>query len=126
MRIKALVMKARLDLWFKGDRKNEREVLILELYDQDELESFPNTFDYRLSQDEMAELPLVPDDRPEARPGAKRLDISAFKGALVEISARDWKVQKGGRLLFLGRLVALPTKSVGNGAAPKRQTAVSV
>jgi len=117
MRIKATVVQCRVDTWFKGDRKQERDVPVLVLLDSDPLEAMPNTFDYRMSEDEIAALPQVAVEG--GRPGEKKPDVTVLRGKEIELSARDWKVQKGGRLLYLGRLVALPPAN--GGPAPVKQ-----
>lgn len=113
MRVVAQVVQTRVDTWFKGDRRQERDVPVLVLLDTDDKEAMPNTFDYRLSEDEIAQLPTIPVEG--GKPGEKAPDVSILRMKTLEFSFRDWKVQKGGRLLYLGRMVS-PVPS-GNGGA---------
>lgn len=82
-----MVVQDRVDTWFKGQR-DERAVRVLTLLDQDTEQKMPNTFDYRLSDDEAKAHP------PES------LTMKS-----VTLSVRSIKPEKAGRLVFAGVLV---------------------
>lgn len=94
MKISALVVQDRSDTWFKGQR-DERHVRILTLLDSDLDNPMPNTFDYRLSDDE-----------------AKIVPAGSLNMKPVTVSVRAITPAKAGRLVFAGAFV-LP-----NGAKP--------
>lgn len=88
-----MVVQDRADTWFKGQR-DERSVRILTLLDTDIEQPMPNTFDYRLNEEEMKAHP----------PGSLTMKP-------VTLSVRSITPAKAGRLVFAGVLV--------NGSASK-------
>lgn len=91
MRIDCLIVQRRTETWFQGKR-DEKEVLILTCLDTDPVETYPQTFDYRPSEEEQ-----------------KSHDFSKVMTPL-SLSVRDIKAGKSGRYVFVGRVV-------GNGVA---------
>jgi len=87
MRVSALVVQDRRETWFKG-QKDERTLRIWTCLDTDPLEAMPATFDYRPGDDE---LKAHPEGSMSMKP--------------VELSVREIKPGKGGRFVFLGKLV---------------------
>lgn len=111
MKISCSVVQVRSETWFRGKR-DEREVPVLVCLDTDPNEAYPNTFDYHPKDDELRDLPQIEDPK---HPGRKLPDTKALLGKQIELSVRDFKVQKGGRYSFVGKMVAVP---LSNGGAP--------
>lgn len=87
MRLSLMCLQDRGDTWFKGSR-DERAVRALTLLDTDTENPMPNTMDYRLSAEEMKEIPA-----------------GSLNQKSVTISVRDIKPGNGGRLVLVGSLV---------------------
>lgn len=81
-----MVVQDRGETWFK-DSKDEREQRVFTMLDQDPDEAMPNTFDYRLSEEEAAQHPS-----------------GSMSMKMVTLSVRDWKPGKGGRMIAVGRI----------------------
>ena len=86
MKIHAMIVQDRADVWFRG-QKDERTVRIVTLIDQDTDQPMPNTFDYRLSEEE-----------------AKVHPQGSLHLKQVTLSVRSITPAKGGRLVFAGVL----------------------
>jgi len=99
MKITATCVQDRPEVWFKGT-KEERAVRILTMLDTDTDEPMPNTFDYRPSREELAEH-----------------GQGALMGKSLTVGVRAITPAKGGRLVMMGRIMAI------NGKAPENKPA---